>query len=142
MTVYGAKCEINAPTVKVWDLITTKQFFLDHDPTVGEFRGEIARDAKIQIARPDQPGNLLSINVEVFEENQRMVWAGELPLGTFRSERIFKLTDHGDGTTTFDMKATFKGPLAGAIVKTFPDLTEPFREFALALKRAAEKSEA
>jgi hypothetical protein len=76
--------------------------------------------------------------VTEFDEPERMVWEGGMPLGLFTGVRTFTLTSQANGSTEFSMVEVYSGLMEPLISKSIPDLTEPFEQFADGLKNAAE----
>lgn len=60
-------------------------------------------------------------------------------MGSVPGVRTYQLEPAGAGTA-FSMTEEFSGPLSGLIVRSIPDLTESFRQFADGLKAAAESA--
>jgi hypothetical protein len=68
-----------------------------------------------------------------------MTWRGGLPLGLFRGVRTFTLAETGNGTTRFQVREEYSGPLLGMMWRSMPDLGPSFRRFADGLKARAER---
>jgi hypothetical protein len=62
-----------------------------------------------------------------------------MPLGLFKGERIFTLTERSDGAVEFSMRESFSGLLSPLIERSIPDLQPAFDEFAADLKKRAER---
>ena len=60
-----------------------------------------------------------------------------MPLGLFEGERTYRLEEVAGGTE-FSMTDLLSGPLSGLIIRTIPDLTDSFNQFADGLKTAAD----
>jgi hypothetical protein len=69
---------------------------------------------------------------------RRLVWSDGMPFGLSKSERRFLLHPGGGGGTECSMTEEYTGPLSGLIVKSIPDLTESFDQFAGGLKSTTE----
>jgi hypothetical protein len=65
-------------------------------------------------------------------------WAGGMPLGLFKGERTFTLTERGGGTVEFRISEAFSGLLSPLIERSIPNLQPAFDEFAADLKKRAE----
>lgn len=61
-----------------------------------------------------------------------------MPLGLFKGVRTYRLSPEGDGSTRFEMRETYSGPLAGMITRSIPDLQPSFDQFARGLKAKVE----
>jgi hypothetical protein len=78
------------------------------------------------------------VKVTTLEPSRRIVLTGGMPLGLFKGERTFELTERGDGSTRLSTVEEFTGPL----VRLFPipDLQPAFEQFADGLKSRAESA--
>ena len=67
-----------------------------------------------------------------------MTWSGGMPLGLFKGVRTFTLAPAG-GTTRFQLREEYSGPLLSMMWRSMPDLGPSFAQFANGLKRRAEQ---
>ncbi|MEX0750779.1 MAG: SRPBCC domain-containing protein, partial [Dehalococcoidia bacterium] len=105
---------------------------------VDRVEGTIAAGETIKVVSKANPGRAFPVKVTGFEPNESMTWSGGMPLGLFKGVRTFKLTPNGDGTTRFDAREEFTGPLLPLIWRSMPDLGPSFQQFADGLKARAE----
>ncbi len=138
MKRFASTVEIHAPAARIWGLLTDSVHYPDWNPTVQSVEGAIVPGARIVVRPADNPKRAFPVKVSAFAPPHRMVWSGGMPLGLFRGERVFELTQTRADTVRFSMQETFSGPLSGLIGKSIPDLQPAFDDFAAALKRRAE----
>ena len=100
--------------------------------------GEAAPGERIKITSELNPKRSYPVKVTDFEPPRRMAWRGGVPLGLFVGVRSYTLTPEGEGRTRFDMREEFSGPLRPLIMRTMPDMSDSFRQFASGLKQRAE----
>jgi hypothetical protein len=84
------------------------------------------------------PGRAFPVRVTELTPEKRMTWTGGMPLGLFKGVRTYSLSPQSDGTTRFNMREEYTGPLLPLIWRTMPDLTASFEQFAAGLKQRAE----
>lgn len=142
MKVYRAATTIHAPTETIWTILTDAPRYPDWDPTVDRIEGTIAPGQKLKAFSKLSPGRAFPVTVTEFVPNQKMTWSGGMPLGLFKGERTFTLTEKSAGTVEFVLQEVFSGPLLPLIGRTIPDLTGPFEQFAEGLKQHAERQSA
>lgn len=142
MKVYRAATTIHAPAEIIWAILTDAPRYPDWDPTVDRIEGHIAAGEKLKAFSKLSPGRAFPVKVAEFVPNQKMTWSGGMPLGLFKGERTFTLTEKGAGTVEFVLQEVFSGPLLPLIGRTIPDLTGPFEQFAAGLKQHAERKSA
>ena len=138
MKRFASTIDIQAPAQRIWALLTDSTLYPAWNPTVQSVEGAIVPGARIVVRPADNPKRAFPVKVSTFSPPHRMVWSGGMPLGLFRGERVFELTQTRADTVRFSMHETFSGPLSGVIGKTIPDLQPAFDDFAAALKRRAE----
>lgn len=138
MKRFASTIDIQAPAERIWALLTDSTRYPAWNPTVQSVEGAIAPGARIVVRPADNPKRAFPVKVSAFSPPHRMVWSGGMPLGLFRGERVFELTQTRADTVRFSMHETFSGPLSGVIGKSIPDLQPAFDDFAAALKRRAE----
>lgn len=135
---YRASRSINAPAATVWDLLANADGYADWNNAVISIQGPISEGDTIKLVSTVSPKRTFTLRVTQMQAPSRMVWSDGMPLGLFRGERTYSITDNGDGRSEFTMVEEFTGPLAGLITKAIPDLTDSFNVFAEGLKKAAE----
>ncbi len=137
MLAYEASVDIKASPEIVWGLITDAEKFTNWDPDVTRIEGQIVHNQKVTVYTKVSPDRAFPVTVAEFVPNQKMVWASGMPLGMFKGQRTFTLTQQGD-TTRYHVREEFTGWLLPIIGRTIPDLSEAFQRHADALKATAE----
>jgi hypothetical protein len=138
MKAFAAKISITASSQRIWGLLTDAGGYTRWNNTVSKVEGSIAQGGKVTVHAKINPGRAFPLKVTKFEPPRQMVWAGGMPLGLFKGERVFLLTPGANGVVEFSMREEYSGLMAGLITKSIPDLQPAFDEFARDLKRAAE----
>jgi hypothetical protein len=136
---YSVSRHIEAPPQVVWELLTDPSSYSDWNPAVLSIAGAMSPGGTIKLVSIASPQRTFSLTVTSMQAPARMVWSDGMPLGLFRGVRTYQLDPVGAGTA-FSMTEEFSGPLAGLIVKSIPDLTESFDQFADGLRTAAERA--
>lgn len=133
---YAIGVHIDAPSDRIWALLTDADAYPDWNSAVMNIDGDIAPGGKIAVRTKVAPKRTFKLHVTDVEPGRRMIWqdGGK----AFRGVRTFELVEREDGSADFTMKEQFTGTLLPKIKKHLPDLTEHFQEFAGDLKRAAE----
>jgi len=137
-TSYASASSIAAAPDRVWALLTDAAAYPSWNPTVVSVEGTIAVGEKIRLVSTLDPKRTFKLAVAEAEAPRRMVWSSGMPLGLFTGRRTYTLTPRADGGTDFAMEERLSGPMAPLVTKAIPDMSESFREFAQALKVAAE----
>jgi hypothetical protein len=133
-----ATSDIKASPEVIWGLLTDGPGYPRWNPTVERVEGSIAPGETIKVFVHLNPGRAFPVKVVEFVPAQKMVWSGGMPLGLFKGVRTYTLSPQGGGVTRFTMREEFSGPMLPMIWKSIPDMGPAFREFAEALKVAAE----
>jgi hypothetical protein len=102
--------------------------------------GRIAAGETITVVSAASPDRTFPVKVTEFTPNRSMTWTGGMPLGLFKGVRTFTLTAAGDGTTRFDVREEYSGPLVPVMWRSMPDLGPSFVQFATGLKARAEQA--
>ena len=127
---------IQAPSEKLWNLLTNAADFPRWNSTVSSIEGTIAQGQKLALRVPISD-RTFSPRVTELVPGRRMVWCdGMAPM--FKGERTFTLTPQPDGSTDFEMVETFSGVMLPMIKGSLPDFGPVFDRYALDLKREAE----
>jgi uncharacterized protein YndB with AHSA1/START domain len=132
---YEASATIAAQPDRIWSILTDAPNLSNWDSGVERVEGRIAAGETIKVFVKVNPGRAFPVKVTEFVPGQRMVWSGGMPLGLFKGVRTYTLTPQGGGTTKFDMREEYTGPL-----RSIPDLGPSFTQFANGLKQKAESS--
>jgi hypothetical protein len=105
---------INAKPEQVWAILTDFENYPNWNPFIKSIKGQVFVGNKI-IARlepPETNGMTFKPKVLAFEANKEFRWLGHLLFpGLFDGEHQFKLTDQGNGKTTFSQSEKFRGIL-------------------------------
>lgn len=139
MKSYEASSMIDADADAVWQVLTDGAHYPSWDSGVEHVDGRIAPNEKITVYAAVSPGRAFPVRVTEFEPGRHMRWTGGMPLGLFRGNRTFTLTDQGDGITRFTVREEYTGPLLPLIWRSMPDLRPSFEQFAAGLKQRTEK---
>ena len=139
---FRASTTIKAAPEVIWAILTDAPRYPEWDPGVDRIEGQIAPGAQVTAYTKLSPGRAFPAKVTEFVPGRKMVWSGGMPLGLFRGVRTFTLTPQADGTTAFELREAFSGPLLGLIGRSIPNMTSAFEQFAAGLKRRAEAASA
>ena len=110
----------------------------DWNTTIDKVEGRIALGEKLKVFTKLTPERAFPVKVTEFLPGQKMRWTGGMPLGLFKGERTYTLTNQSDGGVEFAMRELYTGLMAPLITRSIPDLQPSFDEFAAALKSRAE----
>ena len=129
---------IAASAATVWDILTDFSKYDSWNPFLQSMRGDFRTGERVRVTAG---GMKFSPKVLVREENQELRWLGHFLLpGIFDGEHTFLLTEHGDGTTTFEQHESFRGILVGLFAKQLKTETHAgFEAMNRALKERAER---
>ena len=139
MKVFSATKMIDATPETIWAILTNAAAYPEWDPNADRLEGQIAPGETVTAYTKLSPGRAFPAKVSKFVPGRKMTWSGGMPLGLFKGVRTFTLTPQGEGTTLFTLREEFSGPLLGLIGGSIPDMTQPFEQLALGLKRRAEQ---
>ena len=139
MRFYEARSTIAAEPEAIWSVLVDVPGYPTWDSGVERVEGRVALGERLRVFVRANPGKAFPVKVAALTPPTAMRWTGGMPLGLFTGTRTYSLGAQGDGTTTFTMREEYTGPLAGLIGKSIPDLQPAFDEFALCLKREAER---
>lgn len=137
MKSFSTTIDIQASAETVWAILTNAARYAEWDPTLIKMEGTIALNQQLTIYSKLAPERAFTPKVITFEAPHRMVWSSGMPFGLFKGERTFVLTPTQNGVR-FLMNEAFTGPMMAMIGSSIPDMTEPFKQFATALKARAE----
>jgi len=133
-----SSASIKATPEAIWSVLVDGPGYSDWDSGVVRVEGEIAPGERIKVVSEANPGRAFPVRVTEFAPGERMIWSGGMPLGLFRGIRTFALSPGADGTTGFEMREEYAGPLLPLIWRSMPDLGPSFEQFARGLKARAE----
>jgi hypothetical protein len=138
MKSFAASSSIAAAPDRIWAILTDGAHYPDWDSGVLSVDGRVAPGETITVVSAAGPGRTFPVKVTGFDPRKAMTWSGGMPLGLFKGVRTFTLTPAGDGTTRFDLREEYSGPLLPMMWRSMPDLGPSFAQFANGLKRRAE----
>jgi hypothetical protein len=138
MKSFATTISIRADASRVWNILTDLARWPRWNTTIERVAGDIAIGNRVTVWPKINPRRAFPVQVVELAANRRMVWSGGMPLGLFRGTRVFELANSEPQMTVFRMAEDYRGPLAGLIGKSIPDLQPAFDEFAQCLKREAE----
>jgi hypothetical protein len=138
MKSFSSAIIIHASSDKIWAILIDGPNWPDWNPTVTKVEGKIALGEKITVFAKGNSDRAFPLMVSEYVAKERMVWSGGMPLGLFKGERTYTLTQQADESVEFTMREVFSGLMAPLITRSIPDLQPAFDEFAAALKRRAE----
>lgn len=80
MPVYQSTFEINAPAVRVWDVLTTLEQYEDWNPQIRSASGHIREGQiiRLRLALPGRPKLDLSATIERVESGRLLTWRGHV----------------------------------------------------------------
>lgn len=140
MKSFEATSVIKATPDKIWAVLVDGAHYPDWDSGVVRVEGRIAPGETIKVVSSASPNRTFPVKVSEFSRNASMTWSGGMPLGLFKGVRTFKLTPAPDGSTRFDLREEYTGPLLAMMWRSMPDLGPSFNQFANGLKKRAELS--
>ena len=124
--------EIKADPSIIWSLLTNASDFSRWNSTVISIEGEIKLKEKFKLKSTLDPKRTFKLKVKEFEPENRMVW------GDGKGNRIYTLTNDGNGIVTFSMVEKIGGLMFPMYSKYIPPFDEAFEQFAADLKKEAE----
>ena len=137
MTAFSIKKQLPVTPGQAWAVLTNAAKLASGPLGITRLEGEVRLGSKLKLWTEATGSRAFVLEVTKLEPGREMVWEGGMPLGLFKGERTFTLTEK-DGAVEFAMREVFSGLLSGMITKSIPDLTPAFREFGEALKKKAE----
>lgn len=136
--------EINAPTSRVWSILTDFEQYPSWNPFIKSFEGQpaVGKHFKVTIQQPGSKPMTFNPKCLKFETDKEFSWLGHLFIkGLFDGEHIFELNDMGEGKTHFVQREIFKGILVPLLWKQLN--TKSRRGFEMmneSLKKKAEEN--
>jgi uncharacterized protein YndB with AHSA1/START domain len=124
---------IKSSAAKIWKLLTTAADYTKWNSTIVSLDGNIALGEKIRLVSKLDPKRTFKLKIKEFETNKKMAW------GDGKGNRVYSLSDNGDGTVNFSMTEKIGGLMFPMYAKMIPPFDEQFEQFAADLKKAAER---
>jgi uncharacterized membrane protein len=125
--------DIQADASAIWALLTNAANYPSWNSIVTSITGNIALGETIRLKSTLDAKREFKLKVKEFEANKCLVW------GDGKGQRVYTLTDQGNGTVTFSMVEKIGGLMFPMYAKYIPPFDASFEQFAADLKKAAEK---
>ncbi|MFM9949998.1 MAG: SRPBCC family protein [Saprospiraceae bacterium] len=124
--------EIKADASIVWALLTNASDYPRWNSTVISIEGDIALGGQIRLKSTLDPKRTFKLRIKTFEPERKMAW------GDGQGNRVYTLTDQGNGMLSFHMHEKIGGLMFPLYAKYIPPFDQSFEQFAADLKREAE----
>lgn len=124
--------EIKADAAIIWALLTNASDYPRWNPTVISIEGKIAAGEKIKLKSTLDPKRTFKLKVKEYVAEQKLIW------GDAMGNRVYTLSDKGNGITLFSMTEKIGGPLFPLFAKMIPPFDKSFEQFTAGLKKEAE----
>jgi len=134
------RIKINAPTAKVWKILTDTQSYPEWNPLIKELKGDLKLGEKLEITVQLNPKstNKFKPTVISYRKGEEFSWRGSLPIpGLFEGCHYFQLEAQGE-QTLFKHSETFSGLLVPLMKKTVLAAEAGFNKMNQALKERVE----
>lgn len=142
MKSFQVSTEIRATPAVIWRILTNASQYTVSNSTVDKVEGSIEPGKQVTVYTKLNPGRAFPVKVTEFVPSTRMVWSGGMPLGLFKGERVFTLTERHGGLVDFHMSEPFSGLISPLIERSIPDLQLAFNDFAADLADLKKRTEA
>jgi hypothetical protein len=133
--------EIQAPTARVWEVLTDFGSYPDWNPFIRSISGKPREGARLE-ARIQPPGGramTFKPTVLAVTPERELRWLGRLLVpGLFDGEHSFRLEPAGEGRVRFVQSERFGGLLVPLFGKTLEKTERGFEAMNAALKERAE----
>ena len=123
---------INADPSIIWKLLTSAADYPRWNSSIISINGSIAAGEKIKLIAAMAPKRTFKLKVKELLPQQRLVW------GDSNGDRVFTLTNTGNGTVSFSMVEKIGGLMFPLYAKHIPSFDDSFNQFAADLKKEAE----
>ncbi len=80
MKTFSTSCSIDAPSTKVWSVLTDLQAWPKWNTTVPKVEGTVALGNRITVYTKASPGRAFPVKVASLNAPREMVWVGGTPL--------------------------------------------------------------
>jgi uncharacterized protein YndB with AHSA1/START domain len=124
--------EIKADPAILWALLTNARDYPRWNSTVIAIDGNIALGETIRLKSILDPKRTFKLKVLEFESAKRLTW------GDGQGNRVYELTDKGNGNVAFRMIEKIGGLMFPLYAKYIPPFDKSFEQFAGDLKKEAE----
>ena len=133
---------IDAPSERVWNILTDFDRFPEWNPFIRRASGRIETNARLNVTLHPSGGRATTFKPSVLkvEPNKELQWQGHLGIpGLFDGQHIFELRSLGDAGTLFVQRERFGGILLPFLTGMLKNETaHGFNEMNHALKSRAE----
>ena len=133
---------IDAPTDRVWAILTDFDSFPDWNPFMLRAQGnvKVGETIEVYVKQPDGIGMTFKPRVLAAEPNREFRWKGRMVMpGIFDGEHIFEIEELGDGSCRFVQREQFTGILTSLMLRFIGKKTlRGFEMMNTALKARAE----
>jgi uncharacterized protein YndB with AHSA1/START domain len=133
-TTVSASIKAN-PSI-IWALLTHAADYKRWNSTIISLEGTIAAGAQIRLVSTLDPKRTFKLNIKKFIPEQKLIW------GDAMGARSFTLEAQGDGNVLWTMSERIGGPIFPLFARFIPPFDAAFDQFALDLKKEAEKIQA
>ncbi|NUO01865.1 MAG: SRPBCC domain-containing protein [Saprospiraceae bacterium] len=124
--------EIKADAAIVWALLTNASDYPRWNSTVISIEGDITSGGQIKLKSTLDAKRTFKLRIKEFDPERKMVW------GDGQGNRVYTLTDLGNGVLSFSMQEKIGGLMFPLYAKYIPPFDQSFEQFAADLKREAE----
>jgi len=135
---------IQAPTGKVWQILTDFKSYPDWNPFVRSLKGipKAGEHIEVLLQAPEGKPMVFKPKILRFDENSELRWIGHLLFPwVFDGEHVFRLMKNNDGTCTLQHYERFRGILVPLMRKMLESNTlEGFKLLNEAIKKRCESS--
>ncbi|MCW3084853.1 MAG: Polyketide cyclase/dehydrase [Bacteroidetes bacterium] len=124
--------EIKSDAAIVWALLTKASDYPRWNSTVTSIEGNIALSETIKLKSILDAKRTFKLKVKEFEPSKKLVWGGG------QGNRIYTITNSGNGIVTFSMTEKIGGLMFPMYAKMIPSFDRSFEQFAGDLKKESE----
>ena len=137
----ASEVEVDAPSERVWDVLTDFAAYPEWNPFIRHASGELREGArlKVVIQPPDRRATTFRPVVTRFVPVRELRWLGRLGLPkVFDGEHIHQLEALGENRTRYLQSERLSGLLVGPLSRQLDDTLRGFEAMNQALKARAE----
>jgi hypothetical protein len=135
--------DINAPSSKVWQVLTDFEKHPSWNPFIKKITGKPVKDAKLEVHMPDPQGGTMVFSPTVLaaEPNRELRWLGKSEGDVFNGEHRFLIEPKGEDKVRFTQSERFTGSMVTKLEGWLDTAVKSnFEAMNRALKDRAEKS--
>jgi len=135
--------DINAPSSKVWQVLTDFEKHPSWNPFIKKITGKPVKDAKLEVHMPDPQGGTMVFSPTVLaaEPNRELRWLGKSEGDVFNGEHRFLIEPKGEDKVRFTQSERFTGSMVTRLEGWLDTpVKSNFEAMNRALKDRAEKS--